>query len=188
MARLRTAILDDYQRVALTCADWSPIRDQLEIDIYTETIHDEDRLADRLHPYAIICAMRERTKFTASLLDKLPNLKLIATTGMRNAGIDVKHAHKNGVIVSGTGSKGESTLEHIWALLLATARYGKPAFVRGLPNPEMRFVRYITVEDANIKSLHPQWQTTLPLGLTDRTLGIIGVGRLGIKTANVWLF
>jgi lactate dehydrogenase-like 2-hydroxyacid dehydrogenase len=122
MSRVRTAILDDYQRVAFTCADWSQIRDQLDIDVYTETLHDEDKLAERLYAYTIICAMRERTKFTASLLDRLPNLKLIATTGPYNAGIDVKHAHAKGIIVSGTGGKGDSTLEHIWALILATVR------------------------------------------------------------------
>lgn len=122
MSNLRLAVLDDYQGVALTFADWTSIKDQLEVDVYSDTVHDEDELVARLESYNIICAMRERTKFTASLLDRLPNLRFIATTGMKNAGIDTKHAKEKGIVVSGTGSKGESTLEHIWALILATAR------------------------------------------------------------------
>jgi phosphoglycerate dehydrogenase-like enzyme len=71
----RVAILDDYQGVALTSADWSPLRDQVSIDVFRDTVLDEDALVERLHPYAIICAMRERTKFFKPLLDRLPNLK-----------------------------------------------------------------------------------------------------------------
>lgn len=73
--KIRVAILDDYQNVALTSADWSPVLDRLSIDTFPETLHDEEELVKRLHDYEIICAMRERTKFTASLLDRLPNLK-----------------------------------------------------------------------------------------------------------------
>ena len=121
--RLKVAILDDYQHVAFTSADWSPVKDRLVIDVFDETLHDEDALVRRLEPYTIICAMRERTKFTASLLDRLPNLKFIATTGAVNRGIDISHAKTKGIIVSGTSGKGASTLEHIWALILSTARY-----------------------------------------------------------------
>lgn len=166
MAKVRVAILDDYQEVALTIVDWSPIRDRLSIDVFTETLHSEDGLADRLEPYPIICAMRERTKFSASLLDRLPNLKLIATTGMRNAGIDVNHAKAKGIVVSGTSGKGNSTLEHIWALMLATARH-------------------IVHEDKNVKAGNPQWQSTIPIGLSGKSLGLLGVGRLGAQTAQV---
>jgi phosphoglycerate dehydrogenase-like enzyme len=163
---LRVAILDDYQRVALTVADWSSIQDQLSIDVFTDTISSEDALAQRLEPYTIICAMRERTKFSASLLDRLPNLKLIATTCMRNAAIDITHAKYKGIIVSGATGKGNSTLEHIWALILATARY-------------------LVTEDRNMKEGKTQWQSTLPMGLSGRTLGLIGVGGLGSHTAAV---
>jgi len=110
--------------------------------------------------------MRERTKFPRSLLDRLPKLQLIATTGPYNAGIDSVYAKSKGIIVSGTGGAGDATLEHIWALILAT-------------------VRYITVEDANVKSGNIQWQSTMPLGLAGRTLGIVGVGRLGTSTAKI---
>ena len=162
----RVAILDDYQRVGLTLADWSPVRDLVSIDVYTETLSDEDALVARLEPYTIVCAMRERTKFPASLLDRLPNLKLIATTGMYNAAIDVRHAKKKGIAVSGTGGGGQSTLEHIWALILATARH-------------------VAYEDRGVRSKRQLWQATMPIGLAGKTLGLVGVGRLGIKTAQV---
>jgi 26S proteasome regulatory subunit N2 len=92
--------------------------------------------------------------------------RLIATTGLYNAGIDSVYAKSKGVIVSGTGGAGDPTLEHIWALILAT-------------------VRYITVEDVNVKSGNAQWQSTMPLALAGRTLGLVGVGRLGTSTAKV---
>lgn len=164
--RVRVAILDDYQNVAFKFADWSGIRDRLIIDSFPETTADEDILAKRLEPYAIVCAMRERTKFRASLLDRLPNLRLIATTGMRNLGIDVAYAKTKGVTVVGTGGKGDSTLEHIWAIILAT-------------------VRHIVVEDARTKAGAVPWQSTIPMGLGGKTLGLLGVGRLGSETGRV---
>ena len=92
--------------------------------------------------------------------------RLIATTGLYNAGIDSVYAKSKGIIVSGTGVAGNATLEHIWALILAT-------------------VRYITVEDANLKSGNAQWQSTMPLGLAGRTLGLVGAGKLGASTGKV---
>lgn len=182
---VRVAILDDYQRVALKSADWSSLKDRLVVDVYSDTLADEEALAKRLESYNIICAMRERTAFRASLLDKLPNLKLIATTGMKNASIDVEYAKKKGIVVSGTVGKGNSTVEHTWALILAAARY-------------------IVEEDRNVKIANPQWQSKvrtgssylqtifenaissqIPLGLQGRTLGLIGVGRLGSQVGKV---
>lgn len=164
------AILDDYQHVAFKFADWSPVKDRLDITVFDTTLHDEAELVKRLEKYEVICAMRERTKFPASLLDKLPNLKLIATTGMVNRGIDVDHARSRGIVVSGTGAgtgpRNNSTLEHIWALLLAT-------------------VRYVALDDANTKASKPQWQSYIPLALEGHTLGLVGVGRLGSATAKV---
>lgn len=164
--RVRVAILDDYQNVAFQFADWSGIRDRLIIDSFPDTTADEDVLAKRLEPYTIVCAMRERTKFRASLLDRLPNLRLIATTGMRNLGIDVAYAKTKGVTVVGAGGKGDSTLEHIWAIILAT-------------------VRHIVVEDARTKAGAVPWQSTIPMGLGGKTLGLLGVGRLGSETGRV---
>ena len=165
----RVAILDDYQKAAFKFADWTPLKDRVHIDVYSETLHDEDALVERLESYQIICAMRERTKFNASLLDRLPNLKYIATTGMKNRGINVAHAKKNGVFVSGTGGGGNSTLEHIWALILATARH-------------------IAVEDSGVKARRQLWQSTIPVGLSGKTLGLVGVGRLGSDTGRVGAF
>ncbi|KAJ3734738.1 D-isomer specific 2-hydroxyacid dehydrogenase [Lentinula guzmanii] len=141
---VRVAILDDYQQVALTTADWSSIADQIQVDVFTDTLSDVDSLAKRLEPYEIICAMRERTKFLPLLLDRLPNLRLIATTG-------------NG---------GNSTVEHIWTLIMSVARH-------------------IVLEHINIRTSNPQWQTVVPMGLAGSTLGLIGVGRLGSETAKI---
>ncbi|KAJ6575008.1 D-isomer specific 2-hydroxyacid dehydrogenase [Mycena capillaripes] len=134
--------------------------------LFSDTIADEDLLVKRLADFDIICPMRERTKFSASLMDRLPKLRLIATTGMRNFAIDTQHAKKRGIIVSGTASSSASTLEHIWAMILAT-------------------VRHIATEDANIKAKNPQWQTLVPTGLSGKTLGLIGLGRLGTQTAKI---
>jgi phosphoglycerate dehydrogenase-like enzyme len=166
MSVLRVAILDDYQPAALKSADWSAIAQRVAIDVFSDTIADEDLLVKRLADYDIVCAMRERTKFSASLMDRLPKLRLIATTGTRNAAIDIDHAKKKGITVSGTISLSPSTLEHIWALILAT-------------------MRHIVAEDANIKAKNPQWQTVVPTGLAGKTLGLIGVGRLGMMTAKI---
>ena len=180
---MKVAILDDYQHVAFTFADWSPVKDRLLIDVFDETLHDEDDLVQRLERYTIICAMRERTKFTASLLDRLPNLKLIATTGMLNRGIDIAHARKKGIVVSGTSSKGNSTLEHIWALILSTVRYVSHdqmnVAASNVSNPK-NLLR--TVANQTRK---PRWQSFVPLGLYDHTLGLVGAGRLGTATAKV---
>ncbi|KAJ3779110.1 D-isomer specific 2-hydroxyacid dehydrogenase [Lentinula raphanica] len=159
------AILDDYQQVALTIADWSSIIDRLRVDVFTETLSDEDSLVKRLEPYEIICAMRERTKFPPSLLDRLPNLRLIATTGPLNRGIDVAYAKQKGISVSGTGGGGNSTGEHIWAMIMSVARQ-------------------IAVEHTNIRNSNLRWQTVVPMGLAGSTLGLIGVGRFGGATAK----
>ncbi|KAG6853583.1 hypothetical protein C0991_003107 [Blastosporella zonata] len=163
---MRVAILDDYQEVALTSADWSRLQGRVSIDVYTSAVNDEDALVRCLEGYEVICAMRERTKFPASVLDRLPHLRLIATTGMRNAGIDVAHARERGIVVSGTGSGGNSTLEHIWALILAVARN-------------------IAVDNASVKLGSAKWQTTIATGLHGKILGLVGVGRLGTQTAQI---
>ncbi|KAI5122572.1 hypothetical protein M0805_004789 [Coniferiporia weirii] len=165
-SKVKVAILDDYQHVAFTSADWSSLTDRLAIDVFDDTLHDERALVSRLEPYTIICAMRERTKFPANLLDRLPNLRLIATTGAGNRGIDVQHARAKGIVVSGTGGTGTSTVEHTWALILATARH-------------------IAQDCANVKAGKREWQSFVPLGLSGRTLGLVGAGRLGTATAKI---
>nr|GAT44103.1 D-isomer-specific 2-hydroxyacid dehydrogenase NAD-binding protein [Mycena chlorophos] len=166
MSTIRVAILDDYQSVGLR-ADWSRVQQRVAgVDVFTNTVLEEDAVVERLAPYHIVCAMRERTKFTKSLLDRLPNLRLIATTGMRNLGIDTEHAKAKNIVVSGTTAGSNSTLEHIWAIIFAT-------------------VRHIAHEDANIKAKKPQWQTYVPMELSGQTIGLIGVGRLGTHAAVI---
>ncbi|KAI5898440.1 uncharacterized protein SCHCODRAFT_02612110 [Schizophyllum commune H4-8] len=164
--RVPVAILDDYQNVALSLADWSLLDGKVDITVYNDTLHDEDALVERLAKYEIICAMRERTKFNRSLIDRLPKLKLIATTGSRNRGIDTVYAAEKGIVVSGTNNKGASTVEHIWALILSAARE-------------------IPREHNSIRSANPQWQTTVPFGLYGKTLGLVGLGRLGSRVAEI---
>lgn len=180
----RVAILDDYQGIALTSADWSPLDGRVTIDVFRDHISDEDELVKRLEPYAIICAMRERTKLPRSVLERLPKLRCaswqilaavqynlslhryMASTGRRNFGIGVDCCNERDIPVGFTRMGGHPVREHIWALILAT-------------------VRHICVEDRNMKNGDPQWQSTLPMGLAGRTLGILGVGKLGSDTARV---
>ncbi|KIJ26141.1 hypothetical protein M422DRAFT_272834 [Sphaerobolus stellatus SS14] len=162
----RIAILDDYQGVALTLGDWSALQGKVQIDVYQDTLLDEGALVERLKPYGIICTMRERTKITTQLLDKLPNLKLITTTGPVNRGIDIEAASAKGIPVVGSPGAGNHTFEHIWALIFAVARG-------------------IVIEDANVKAGNPQWQSIIPVGLKGKTLSLLGVGRLGSQVAQV---
>jgi len=158
------AILDDYQNVALKFADWSEAKKSAEITVFNDTLSNEDELAKRLEPFDIICTMRERTKFPGSLIKRLPNLKLLTTTGMRNLSIDVRSANQQGVTVAGTTGAGNPTLEHTWALILG-------------------IVRHIAEEDRNTKQGGP-WQRTIGFGLQGRTMGLIGLGNLGKGTAR----
>ena len=101
---IKIAVLDDYQNAALSMADWTVLPPNVEIRIFTDNEPDLTRLIERLMPFQIVCAMRERTRFDRELLEKLPNLKLIATTGSWNAAIDMKAAEELGIVVSGTGA------------------------------------------------------------------------------------
>src|ERR1700737_213655 len=120
---MRVAILDDYQQVSLASADWSAVRSLGEIDVFTEHIARTDALVRALEPFDVIVAMRERTYFDASRLSQLPKLRLLVTTGMANASIDLAAAARHGVTVCGTGGSATSTAELTWALILALARH-----------------------------------------------------------------
>jgi phosphoglycerate dehydrogenase-like enzyme len=165
-SRHNVAILDDYQNVALKFGNWAPVEKHATITVFNDTLHSEDDLAARLEAYTIICTMRERTRFTASLLKRLPNLKLLTTTGMRNLSIDIRAANAQGIVVAGTGGAGNATLEHIWALILGV-------------------MRHIAVEDRNTKA-GGVWQRTIATGLKERTIGLIGLGHLGTATARYY--
>jgi len=158
------AILDDYQQVWATYADWSRLDGKVAVTSFADHLFDEDQLAARLAGFEIVVAMRERTPFPASLLDKLPRLELLVTTGPFNAAIDIDHAAAKGVVMCGTGGAIFNTSELTWALILACARH-------------------VPTEDRNIKS--GGWMTTVGSDLFGKTLALCGAGRLGGIVANV---
>jgi phosphoglycerate dehydrogenase-like enzyme len=156
----RVAVLDDYQGVALQCADWS----ELEVEVFPDHVADDDALVEQLAPFAVAVAMRERTPFTRARLERLDNLKLLVTTGMRNASIDLEAARERGVVVCGTGSLGPPTAELAWGLILA-------------------LTRQIPAEDARMRA--GGWQHTIGPELAGHTLGLLGLGRLGSRMARI---
>ena len=160
---MRLAILDDYQNTALEVADWDGLRRSVEIQTFHDTIASEDAVAKRLRDFEIVVAMRERTAFRRSLLERLPKLKLLVTTGMVNASIDMKAAGERGIVVSGTSSLRHPTAELTWGLMLALAR--------NIPR-----------EDAGMRK--GVWQSTLGIGLHGKVLGILGLGKLGSQVAT----
>ena len=159
---MKIAILDDYQNVALTFADWTSLG--AEIEVLTSHIDDQDELVRRLAGAEVVVAMRERTRFPAELFARLPELKLLVSTGARNAAIDLKAAAEHGVTVCGTGYFSAPTAEHTWALILAA-------------------VRNLAVELPGMRT--GAWQSTVGTTLAGRTLGLLGLGRLGLRVAKV---
>lgn len=158
------AILDDYQNVALTAADWSALANDVAITVFNDHLDDESALVERLRDFEIICVMRERTPFPQSLLARLPKLEHLFTPGMGNASIDVAAARRQGVVVSGSPTLAHPTAELTWGLILA-------------------LTRSISAEER--ATLAGIWQTTIGAGLKGKTLGIIGLGRIGSRVAEV---
>lgn len=161
---MKVAILDDYQNVALRMADWSPVAERAEIAVFNDHLADEDALVERLKPFDVLCVMRERTPLTRSIIARLPNLKLIASTAGRNASIDMAAAEERGIKVTHTGYRPTPTIEFVWALILSSAR--------NLMN-ESRSLR-----DGG-------WQTSLGVELAGRTLGVLGLGNIGKEIARI---
>ena len=161
---MRIAILDDYQGIALKLADWSSIPGRPEIKVFTDHVFDLDKLVERLLPYDIVCILRERTQMAAAPIERLPNLKLIASTGSRNAAIDLEAARKHRVDVVHTGYSSTPTIEFTWALILAIARN-------------------ITVENASMRS--GGWQTGVGSDLRGKTLAVLGLGNVGGPVAEI---
>ncbi len=157
-------ILDDYQNVALSSADWSPVQDRYTVDVVTEHIGDVDVLVDRLAGTEVVVAMRERTPFPDSVLRRLPALRLLVTTGMKNAAIDLSAAGAQGVTVCGTVGTGNAVPELTFGLIIA-------------------LTRNLAQEDAAVRT--GGWQHTIGPGLAGSTLGIVGLGRLGIPVAQL---
>ncbi|NEK57017.1 D-2-hydroxyacid dehydrogenase family protein [Geodermatophilus sabuli] len=160
----RIAVLDDYQTVAAASADWSALPGTAEVAFFADHVDDADRLVRRLEPFDVVVAMRERTPFPRALLERLPRLRLLVTTGARNAAIDLAAARAHGVTVCGTGAHTPGTVELTWALILAVARQ-------------------VPQEDAALRA--GRWQTTLGTDLAGGTLGVVGLGRLGTRVARI---
>lgn len=163
-ALTRLAILDDYQGIALSMGPWSRLPPGLAVEVFRDTLADADALAARLAPFDAILAMRERTPFPAALLDRLPALKLLITTGERNRAIDVAHARARGITVCGTPSFGAPTVDITWALIL-------------------NLLRNIPAEMASLR--HGRWQSGIGASAEGLTLGILGLGKLGARVARV---
>ena len=152
------ALLDDFQDLGRTMGPWSRLQGRVAVEAFNEAILGEDRLAATLAPFEVIVAMRERTPFPRSLIERLPKLRLLITTGMHNAALDFDALAERGVTVCGTTSGGASTVELTWALLLAASRH-------------------ICEEDRAIRN--GGWQHTIGPELEGRTLGLLGLGRIG---------
>ncbi|AIG77899.1 Hypothetical protein AJAP_25255 [Amycolatopsis japonica] len=159
---MKIAILDDYQEVALGFGDWDSLG--AEIEVFTKPFADPADVVGRLRDFEVVVAMRERTRFPAEVLDRLPALRLLVSTGHRNAAIDVAAARRNGVVVSSTGYIAAPAAEHTWALILAAARN-------------------VPVESRNMRD--GGWQTTVGTILAGKTLGLLGLGRLGAGAAKI---
>ncbi|CAI0846989.1 D-2-hydroxyacid dehydrogenase family protein [Serratia ficaria] len=163
--KLKCAILDDYQQVALDMADWSAVADRLEVFAIGAHFTDEAELAVHLQDCDILVIMRERTPISASLLARLPKLKLLITSGMRNAAIDLAAAAERGVVVCGTASGSAAPMELTWALLLGLAKH-------------------IVPESVGLRNNGP-WQQALGVTLRGKTLGLLGLGKIGGQMAQV---
>src|ERR1700726_3909480 len=123
MNKFKIAVLDDYQNVALESADWSVLRDRADIVVFQNHLADPDALIELLLPFDVVCVMRERTPLPRNIIERLPKLKLIASTGLGNASIDVDAAGDHGIAVVYTGYRSDPTIEFTWALILASARH-----------------------------------------------------------------
>ena len=162
---LSCAVLDDYQDVARTVADWRPLSGKIDVHMYTDHFSDREALADALAGFDIAVVMRERTPFDRWLFERLPRLKLLVTTGHRNASIDLEAAADRGVTVCGTEGSSGSTAELAWGLILA--------HMRNIPQEVGRF------RDGG------KWQTSVGRTMHGKKLGVIGIGTLGTKVARV---
>jgi phosphoglycerate dehydrogenase-like enzyme len=157
------AILDDYQQVAFQFADWTPVREKAQVTVFSDHMSEEAALIKRLQSFQVLCVMRERTPLTRTILSQLPNLKLIVSTGQRNASIEAKAAAELGITVANTGYHETGAPELTWSLLLAIARH-------------------IVPENAAVRA--GGWQHHVGADLAGKTIGIVGLGRIGTTIAR----
>jgi len=164
MKEYKIAVLDDYQNAALESADWSVLRDRADIVVFQNHLGDPDAVIERLLPFDVVCVMRERTPLPRNVIERLPNLKLIASTGAVNGSIDVAAAGDHGIAVVHTGYRSDPTIEFTWALILASARH-------------------IVTESNSVRS--GGWQQTVGTDLRGKTLGVLGLGNVGSRVARI---
>ena len=163
---MKIAILDDYQDAALEMADWSTLTRRAEITVFNDHIADQSALVERLLPFDVVCVMRERTPLPREILQRLPKLKLIASTGSRNASIDMEAAKEQGITVAATGYRSSPTIEMTWALILAS-------------------LRRIVHENNSIRN--GGWQESVGQDLSGKILGVVGLGNIGGQVARIGL-
>jgi phosphoglycerate dehydrogenase-like enzyme len=161
---MKIAVLDDYQNVARDMADWSGLEANYEVTFFHDIYEGLDGFAKRLESFDILCIMRERSPIRRDLIERLPNAKLFVTAGMRNAAIDLDACKERGIPVVGTANSAQATPELAWGMMLSLARN-------------------ITTENARMRV--GSWITTLGTDIQGKTLGIVGLGRLGTKMAQV---
>jgi phosphoglycerate dehydrogenase-like enzyme len=161
---LRVAILDDYQNIALESADWSILAGRATLTVFNDHLSEADEIVERLVSFDAVCVMRERTPLSREILARLPQLKLIASTGRRNASIDLSAAEDYKIDVMHTGYDSSPTVELTWALILASARN-------------------LIIETASVRS--GGWQRTIGDGIRGKVLGILGLGNIGSEVARI---
>src|SRR5258706_9818601 len=165
MTPISVAILDDFQNVTRELADWKRLPAHVNVAIFNQHF-DGEELIRRISPFDVLVITRERTPFPRGVVERLPNLKLLVTAGSRNLGIDIVACRDHGLLVCGTEAGSSPTAELAWGLILSVARH-------------------IAEEDRNLRS--GRWQSTIGFALKDKTLGILGLGRLGSQMARVGL-
>jgi len=163
---MQVAVFDDYQNVAMQLADWSGVRRHAVITVFNDHVADPSAVVERLRPFDVVCVMRERTPLTREILQQLPNLKLIASTGPRNASIDTQTAADLGIAVTATGYDSTPTIEFTWSLILASSRG-------------------IDREAASLRA--GGWQMGLGSNLRSKSLGVVGLGNIGREVARIGL-
>jgi phosphoglycerate dehydrogenase-like enzyme len=160
----RIVVLDDYQNVALSLADWSVLDGRATVTVFDDHLADSDAVVERLQPFDIVCVMRERTPMTRTIIERLPKLRVIASTALRNTSIDLKAAEERGVQVVHTGYTSAPTIELTWALILGSARN-------------------LVAENASLCS--GGWQRFIGDDMAGRTLGVLGLGNVGGPIAQI---
>jgi phosphoglycerate dehydrogenase-like enzyme len=161
---IKVAVLDDYPNMAMRMADWSALKDRATITVFNDHVAGADAVVERLHPFDVVNIMRERTPLSRQIIARLPNLKLIASTGSRNAAIDVSAAAERGIVIAHTGYRSEPTIEFTWALILASARN-------------------LVAENSNFRS--GGWQQSIGGDLNGSNLGVLGLGNVGAQVAKI---